>query len=94
MKNHHRKFSKNYLVVVLEMFNYGSSYDLDDYDTYDEAVAAAKEVVLSSFSKKGKEGYKEWLIFGDDAIIISINGAPEMPFSIDSQNLVKKVCGI
>lgn len=94
MNNHLRKFSKNYLVVVLEMFNYGSSYDLDDYDTYDEAVAAAKEVILSSFSKKGTEGYEEWLIFGTDAIIVSINGAPEMPSSLDSKNLVKKVCGI
>lgn len=88
-----RKFTKNYLVVVFDMYNYGETYDHTDYYTVEEALYVAKKIILSSFSKKGKDGYDEWLMFGEDAIIVPINGAPQTsPFS--GKEFVKWYCGL
>lgn len=88
-----RKFAKNYLVVVLDMFRYGESYDHSDYYTHEEAFYVAKKIILSSFSKTGKDGYDEWMMFGEDAIIVAINGAPKAPH-FSGQAFVKEVCGL
>jgi len=88
-----RKFNKNYLVVILDMFSYGESYDHTDYYTYEEAIYVAKKIILSSFSKNGKDGYDEWMMFGEDAIIVAINGAPKAPH-FSGQAFVKEVCGL
>lgn len=91
--NPKRKFTKNYLVVVLDMFRYGESYDHSDYYTEEEALYVAKKIILSSFSKKGKEGYDEWMMFGEDATIVSINDSPQISF-FSGQEFVKKFCGL
>ena len=92
MEKPKRVFKKNYLVVVMDMYNYGESYDHSDYYTAEEALCVVKEIILSSFKKRGKEGYDEWMAFGESAYIVPINGAPEVP-KFDSQKFVKEICG-
>ena len=87
-------FSKNYLIRVLDMYDYGSpSYDHSDFYTYEEALYVAKQIILSSFSKQGQAGYDEWMMFGEDAYVVAINGAPEVP-QFKSQEFVKRTCGL
>ncbi len=75
----------------MDMYNYGESYEHSDYYTAEEALCVVKEIILSSFNKRGKEGYDEWMMFGEDAYITPINGAPEIP-KFDSQQFVKAIC--
>lgn len=43
----------------MDMYDYGSSYEHTDYYTYDEALCVVNEIILSSFTKRGQEGYGE-----------------------------------
>ena len=88
-----RTFKKNYLVIVMDMYDYGSSYEHTDYYTYDEALCVVKEIILSSFTKRGQEGYDEWMTFGESAYVVSINGSSEVP-KFSSQEFVKQICGL
>jgi hypothetical protein len=88
-----RVLNKNYLIRVLDMYDYGSSYDHSDFYTYEEALYVAKQIILSSFSKQGQAGYDEWMMFGEDAYVVAINGAPEVP-QFKSQEFVKRTCGL
>lgn len=63
-----------------------------EYQTAEEAINHAKEVVLRSFSKRGKAGYEEWLLFGESASISTPEGASAVEFS--DQDFVKNICGI
>ncbi len=77
----------------MDMYNYGESYEHSDYYTVEEALCVVKEIILSSFNKRGKEGYDEWMMFGESAYITPINGAPEIP-KFDSQQFVREICGL
>jgi len=88
-----RVFKKNYLVVVMDMYNYGESYDHSDYETAEEALEVVREIIKRSFSKRGQEGYDEWMMFGESAYISPINGAPEIP-KFKSQEFVRSICGL
>ncbi len=74
----------------MDMYNYGESYEHSDYFTAEEALCVVKEIILSSFKKRGNEGYDEWMMFGEDAYITPINGAP-----IEYENFLKIFeCGL
>jgi hypothetical protein len=88
-----RIFKKKYLVVVMDMYDYGSSYDHTDYYTSEEAIYVAKEIILTSFTKRGQDGYDEWMTFGEDAFIVAINGSPEIT-KFSGQGFVKEICGL
>ena len=77
----------------MDMYNYGESYEHSDYFTAEEALCVVKEIILSSFKKRDKEGYDEWMMFGESAYITPINGAPEIP-KFDSQQFVREICDI
>ena len=86
-------FKTKYRVVVMDMFDYGKSYDHSDYYTYEEALCMVKEVISTSISKSGKEGVEEWWLFGETAYILSINGAPPCP-KFDDAEFVRQLCGV
>lgn len=76
------------------MYDYGSSsIDHGDFYTYEEALYVAKQIILGSFRQQGQAGYDEWMMFGEDAYIVAINGAPEAPH-FKSQEFVKRTCGL
>ena len=77
----------------MDMHDYGSSYDHTDYYTPEEAIYVAKKIILSSFTKRGQDGYDEWLKFGEDAFVVAINGSPEIP-KFSGQIFVKEICGL
>ena len=77
----------------MDMYDYGSSYEHTDYYTAEEALCVVKEIILRSFKKRGKEGYDEWMMFGEDAYIAPINGAPAIQ-KFNSQQFVKSICGL
>ena len=85
-------FNKNYLIRVLDMYDYGSpSLDHSDFYTYEEALYVAKQIILGSFSKQGQAGYDEWMMFGEDAYVVAINSAPVIP-KFSGQEFVKVIC--
>ena len=87
-----RVFNKNYLIRVLDMYDYGSpSLDHSDFYTYEEALYVAKQIILGSFSKQGQAGYDEWMMFGEDAYVVAINGAPVIP-KFSGQEFIKVIC--
>ena len=76
----------------MDMFSYGESRIEGDFHSADEALKNAKQIVLRSFDTRGREGYEEWLNFGESASIIEPEGASPVEFS--AQDYVKKICGI
>jgi hypothetical protein len=84
---------KNYLVVVMDMYNYGESYKRSYHETYQEALNVVKEVIKSSFSKSGLDGVDEWFAFGETAYIVAINGAPSVE-KFDDAGFVYSLCGV
>jgi len=82
----------SYKLLVLDMFSYGESRIEGDFHSADEALRHAKKIVLKSFDTRGREGYEEWLSFGESVSIIELDGASPVEFS--AQDYVKKICGI
>jgi len=82
----------NYQVFVIDMFDYDNAWMDKEFSNAEDAIARAKDIVLRSFSKRGKDGYEEWLCFGESASVISSNGDEEVEFS--AQDFVKDVCNI
>ena len=82
----------SYKLLVMDMFSYGESRIQGEYATAEEALKHAKKIVLRSFDTRGREGYEEWLSFGESASIIELDGASPVEFS--AQDYVKKICGI
>ena len=73
------------------MFDYDNAWMDKEFSNSADAIARAKDIVLRSFSKRGKDGYEEWLSFGESASVISSNG-DEVEFS--AQDFVKEICNI
>ena len=82
----------NYQVFVIDMFDYDNAWMDKEFSNSADAIARAKDIVLRSFSKRGKDGYEEWLSFGESASVISSNGDEEVEFS--AQDFVKEICNI
>ena len=82
----------NYQVFVIDMFDYDNAWMDKEFSNAADAIARAKDIVLRSFSKRGKDGYEEWLSFGESASVISSNGDEEVEFS--AQDFVKEICNI
>ncbi len=75
------------------MFHYEEDVRLyGEYQTAEEAIKLAKQVVLRSFSKRNKAGYEEWLLFGESVSISSPEGADPVEFS--DQDFVKDICAV
>lgn len=92
-----RKFQQpiingKYQVFVMDMFNYGETWTHGEYGTAEEAIAQAIKIIIRSFEKTGKEGFEEWMRFGEDAGILSLGDAPEIKFS--GIEFVKKYCEV
>ena len=92
MPSNRQNKQSNYQVFVIDMFHYDETWMDKEYDTAEDAIARAKDIVLRSFSKRGKAGYDEWLSFGESAGVIASNGAEEVDFS--AQDFVKEICNI
>lgn len=87
-----KEIKATYKILVMDMFSYGESRIQGEYATAEEALKNAKQIVLKSFDTRGREGYEEWLSFGESASIIELEGASPVEFS--AQDYVKKICGI
>lgn len=87
-----RNKTPTYKLLVMDMFSYGESRIEGEYHSAEEALKHAKQIVLGSFEKRGKEGYEEWLSFGEAASIIALDGAELVEFS--AQDYVKRICHV
>jgi hypothetical protein len=69
-------------------------YKVAEFDSMELALEAAKKRILASFerSDSGEESYKNWLMFGEDAYILSPARAKKVNFS--GQKFVKEICKI
>lgn len=86
------KTQSKYVVYVINKLNNEEALSHLEFDTLEKAMSIAQHIILRSFSQEGKEGYEEWLKFGEDAIILTPTNEPLLEFS--GQALVKKFCGI
>lgn len=64
----------------------------NEYNSAEDAITEAKKRILNSFEGRGEVGYSNWFSFGEDVVILALNGAKEVDFS--GQNFVKEICGI
>jgi len=92
MASNRQNKQANYQVFVIDMFDYDNAWMDKEYNNAADAIARAKDIVLRSFSKSGKDGYEEWLRFGESASVISIDIDEEVEFS--AQDFVKEICKI
>jgi hypothetical protein len=85
-----------YELWVQDMFHYGDpeyrDYKIAEFDTEKEAIEAAENRILNSFERNesGEENYKKWLMFGEDAYILSPIKTKKVDFS--GPQFVKKIC--
>jgi hypothetical protein len=74
-----------YKIVVADNFHYMDENEYTDggvFDTYDDAVAACRELVDRSLAHEYKPGmtadelFKTYTLFGDDPFIVGLADAP------------------
>ena len=81
-----------YEVYVFEMWEPRKPWRYGGYKTAKGALAAAKSVCDCELESRDQRGYEQWCMFGDDAVISSVNKAPEIDFS--GHAYMEELCGI
>ncbi len=81
-----------YELFVIDMYEYSGSRPAGTRATESEAVEAAKRIIRDSFSETGEEGYRQWLMFGEDVFVMAPRGAPTVEFS--GRAFVRSLCGL
>lgn len=77
-----KKNKATFQITVVDMFDYGHSYQMPSVTNLREAQSVAEKTVLNSVQWGSKEcGYSQWLSFGEDVVISSSDSKQKINFS-------------
>ena len=77
-----KKNKTTFQITVVDMYDYGKSYQKPSVTNLREALSIAEKTVLNSVKWGSKEcGYSQWMSFGEDVVISSSDSKKKINFS-------------